>query len=323
MIAGMTIYQISWYFFIYSFAGWCIEVIFHAISVGKVINRGFLCGPVCPVYGFGILSVFAVVNSVLPYIFHYPVEKLVDGEDVVGILIVFLCGVVFATVVELVAGWLLDVAFHARWWDYSNEPFNLNGYICVRFSLIWGLACLLVVRVIQPAMANSLLLKIPEKIGWPILGALDVTILVDFIVTIMIVAGLNKKLKELDEVRRRMSIVSDELSEKLATGTMRAQTSLEEQRVQATLAKYEARDAVQEQKKKIQGKADATKQRTRELQERAGALKEKILSGRFFGSRRILEAFPGMEHRKYQEVLLAIQRDLHVMDKAINKGGKD
>ena len=80
MIAGMTYYQIFWYFMIYSFAGWCIEVIFHVFSVGKIINRGFLCGPVCPVYGFGVLSVFTVVYSVLPDIFHYPVEKLIGGE---------------------------------------------------------------------------------------------------------------------------------------------------------------------------------------------------------------------------------------------------
>ena len=315
MIAGMTYYQIFWYFMIYSFAGWCIEVIFHVFSVGKIINRGFLCGPVCPVYGFGVLSVFTVVYSVLPDIFHYPVEKLIGGDDIVGILLVFICGVVFATIVELAAGWMLDTAFHARWWDYSNEPFNFRGYICPRFSMIWGLACLLVVRVVQPAMANSLLLRIPERIGWPILGVLYVTFLADFVVTVMIVAGLNKKLRELDEVQRRMRIVSDGLSEKLGEGTMRAQTTIEEQRLQATLAKYEARDAMQNQKKKMQEKASQAKAQRRDSQERASALKEKILSGRFFGSRRILEAFPDMKHRDYGDVLTNVQRDLQINNK--------
>jgi uncharacterized membrane protein len=315
MIAGMTYYQIFWYFMIYSFAGWCIEVIFHVFSVGKIINRGFLCGPVCPVYGFGVLSVFTVVYSVLPDIFHYPVEKLIGGDDIVGILLVFICGVVFATIVELAAGWMLDTAFHARWWDYSNEPFNFRGYICPRFSMIWGLACLLVVRVVQPAMANSLLLRIPERIGWPILGVLYVTFLADFVVTVMIVAGLNKKLRELDEVQRRMRIVSDGLSEKLGEGTMRAQTTIEEQRLQATLAKYEARDAMQNQKKKMQEKASQAKAQRRDSQERASALKEKILSGRFFGSRRILEAFPNMKHREYDAALMDVQRDLQINEK--------
>ena len=312
MIAGMTYYQIFWYFMIYAFGGWCIEVICHAITVGKVINRGFLCGPVCPVYGFGVLSVFGVVYSVLPDIFHYPVEKLIGGDDLIGILIVFLCGVIFATLVELIAGWGLDAAFHARWWDYSNEPFNFRGYICLRFSLIWGLACLLVVRVVQPAVAHSPLLKMPEKIGWPVLAILYLALIADFIVTVMIVAGLNKKLKELDEVQRRMRIVSDGLSEKLGTETMHAQTTIEEQRVQAALAKYEARDAVKKQKKIMQDKVETAKVQRRELQERAGALKEKIMSGKVFGSRRILEAFPDMKHRSYGDVLMNVQRDLQI-----------
>ena len=63
MICGMTYYQICWYFLIYSFGGWALEVVYHAVACGKVINRGFLNGPVCPVYGFGVLSVFAMMNT--------------------------------------------------------------------------------------------------------------------------------------------------------------------------------------------------------------------------------------------------------------------
>ena len=142
-----------------------------------------------------------------------------------------------------------------------------------------------------------------------------VTFLADFVVTVMIVAGLNKKLRELDEVQRRMRIVSDGLSEKLGEGTMRAQTTIEEQRLQATLAKYEARDAMQNQKKKMQEKASQAKAQRRDSQERASALKEKILSGRFFGSRRILEAFPNMKHREYDAALMDVQRDLQINEK--------
>ena len=63
MICGMTYFQICLYFLFYSFGGWVVEVIFHAVTLGKVINRGFLNGPVCPVYGFGVLSVFALLNT--------------------------------------------------------------------------------------------------------------------------------------------------------------------------------------------------------------------------------------------------------------------
>jgi uncharacterized membrane protein len=305
----MTIYQIFWYFIIYSLIGWMIEVVFHAVTQGKIVNRGFLNGPICPVYGSGVLMVLIVlflVGSILG------TKTTVDTSHP---MILFAIGIVFASLIEFLAGFILDKLFHARWWDYSNEPFNFRGYICPRFSMIWGLACLLVVRVVQPAMANSLLLRIPERIGWPILGVLYVTFLADFVVTVMIVAGLNKKLRELDEVQRRMRIVSDGLSEKLGEGTMRAQTTIEEQRLQATLAKYEARDAMQNQKKKMQEKASQAKAQRRDSQERASALKEKILSGRFFGSRRILEAFPNMKHREYDAALMDVQRDLQINEK--------
>ena len=117
----MTYYQICWYFLIYSFGGWALEVVYHAVACGKVINRGFLNGPVCPVYGFGVLSVFAMMNT-----FQGSGYQLNDG-------MIFLFGVILATAVELIAGWLLDVCFHARWWDYSNKPLNFHGYICLEF----------------------------------------------------------------------------------------------------------------------------------------------------------------------------------------------
>ena len=134
MICGMTYFQICLYFLFYSFGGWVVEVIFHAVALGKVINRGFLNGPVCPVYGFGVLSVFALLNTIQ------------SGGHVMSEGMIFVFGFVLATLVELIAGWLLDVCFHARWWDYSDKPLNFHGYICLEFSLIWGLAIVMVVK---------------------------------------------------------------------------------------------------------------------------------------------------------------------------------
>ena len=89
MICGMTYYQICWYFLVYSFGGWVVEVIFHAVTLGKVINRGFLNGPVCPVYGFGVISVFAMINTL-----QSSGYQMSDG-------MIFIFGVILATVVEL------------------------------------------------------------------------------------------------------------------------------------------------------------------------------------------------------------------------------
>ena len=248
MFAGMTFYEILWYFLIYSFAGWCVEVIYHAVKTGKVINRGFLCGPLCPVYGFGVLMVFSVTKWALPTLTGMPESTFSTERSLAGLLIVFLAGVILATAVELFAGWILDMAFHMRWWDYTNEPMNLHGYICVRFSIIWGLAIVFVVRIIQPMIEAGAMFRVPERIGWWPLAVMYPVLLADFIVTVMIVAGLNKKLKELDDVQKEMKVVSDRLSYVLATGTIRTQQNVEEARVQTALAKMEMRDAADEAK---------------------------------------------------------------------------
>jgi len=288
MICGMSFYQVCWYFLIYSLIGWSVEVIFHAVSLGKVINRGFLNGPVCPVYGFGVLSVFAMVNT------------LEAAGHEMNSLMVFIFGVVLATLVELIAGWLMDVCFHARWWDYSDRPLNLNGYICVEFSLIWGFAILLVVRVFQAFVEKHVEQAPSSVLGWILLAVFYAAFLADFIVTVAIIQGLNKKLKQLDELRADMRIASDKMSEFLATKTIDTAQRVEEGKVQATLAKYELMDAGEE---KVEKTMELMREKKASLQKEIDRLSESITRHSFIGQGRLLKAFPGMKHRDYSEVV--------------------
>lgn len=194
MICGMTYFQICLYFLVYSFGGWVVEVIFHAVALGKVINRGFLNGPVCPVYGFGVLSVFALLNTIQ------------SGGHQMSEGMIFVFGFVLATAVELIAGWLLDVCFHARWWDYSDKPLNFHGYICLEFSLIWGLAIVMVVKVFQKYVENQVS-HTPATWEWVVIAILYAVYLTDFIVTVAVIRGLNKKLTRLDKVSSDLRIV--------------------------------------------------------------------------------------------------------------------
>ena len=185
------IYTILEYFLVFSFLGWCVEVAYQAVSKGLVVNRGFLNGPVCPIYGFGVLAVFFLLQ--------------ITGEGEFyeqNALKVFLFGVVLATAVELFGGWILDKAFHARWWDYSDRPFNLNGYICLQFSIIWGMSILLVVRAVYP-MLSSILERIPQNIGWALIGIFSVTYIADFAVSVSVMIGLNKRMAEIDEMQNQ------------------------------------------------------------------------------------------------------------------------
>ena len=143
-------YSYLWYFFIYAFLGWCAEVVFAAAQKGTFVNRGFLNGPLYPIYGVGLVAVVALLAPV---------------QDSLGLL--YLGAVLLTSAIELVTGFLMEKLFHQRWWDYSTMPFNIGGYVCLLFSLIWGLACVLIVDVVHPLVAGFVA-HIPTKLGWPL-----------------------------------------------------------------------------------------------------------------------------------------------------------
>lgn len=293
MICGMTCYQICWYFLIYSFGGWVIEVIFHAVALGKVVNRGFLNGPVCPVYGFGVLAVFAMINTL-----QSSGYQMSDG-------MIFLFGIILATIVELIAGWLLDVCFHARWWDYSDKPLNFHGYICLEFSIIWGLAIVFVVKVFQKYVENHTLPHADSTFGWILLAILYCVYLADFIVTVAVIRGLNKKLTRLNKIRSDMRIVSDKISDTVANTTIDTAQVIEEGKVQTALAKAELRETAE--MKKEQSIEKLRKKRT-ELQREFDELSNSITNHTIVGQGRIIKAFPEMKHRYYHELIQELRK---------------
>lgn len=129
-------------FIIYSFLGWVYETIYCIIKSGKWENRGFLYGPICPIYGTG-----AAVISVI-------MKLTLENEIVLELWQVFLISAVGSAVLEFVTSWSLEKLFHAIWWDYSNLPLNVQGRISLFTSLGFGLGGLLVVYLIAPITEN-------------------------------------------------------------------------------------------------------------------------------------------------------------------------
>lgn len=299
MIAGMTYYQICLYFLLYSFFGWIIEVVYHAVTLGKAVNRGFLNGPVCPVYGFGVLAVLAAGNAIAA-------SDAAAGTNAMELnsLELFLFGMLLATVVELVAGWLLYRLFHARWWDYSSKPLNFHGYICLEFSIIWGLAIVLVVKVVHPALNNTAVDTIPEQYGWPIMGVLYLVYFADLVVTVSTVLKLNKKLEELDRIRTVMRMPGDRLSKDVSAGTIRTAQRIQEGRVQAALAKAELAEHAEAVREEQDLKLAVQKA---ELAKRAEELRRDLTS---HSARRLLRAFPSLYHEKYNDLVQKLRDSL-------------
>ncbi len=304
MLAGFTYYQIAWYFVVYSFIGWCVEVVYCTVQSGKVVNRGFLNGPVCPIYGFGMMAVLFLLKN-------WSVDDGAGGS----VVVLFLGGMVLSTAVELVGGWLMFRLFHARWWDYSDKPFNLGGYICLEFSIFWGLGTVLAVRVVHPLVARAAGAQIPANIGWPILAVLYAVYLVDFVVTVFTVAGLNRDLKELDTVSASIRKISDALSDGLGTGAIVTDQKLDEGRLQVTLAKAEARDALAGAKTAATdaltdaktAAAGAANARLTALEKRAAALRADVVGKSHFGGGRLLKAFPDVSYPDHRELVRDLQ----------------
>lgn len=172
-------------FILFSFIGWISEVIYVGVtSAHKFVNRGFLHGPLCPVYGFG-----GVVILMLPPSLYATWIPL------------FFASMILCTIVEYFVSWLMEKLFHTRWWDYSHYKIQLNGRICLLNSILFGFLGVVVIHFVYPLMIdllNSLGQKVINLSGVIILAVLSVDIfftvrkLVDF-------ANVMKKLKELGE----------------------------------------------------------------------------------------------------------------------------
>ena len=270
-----------YWFFLYGCIGWCVEVVYAAVKEHKLVNRGFLCGPICPIYGFGMVGLVYSVQLI----------PLPDSGSMSAVSIFFI-GMVLTTAIELVGGWVLYKLYHIRWWDYSKMKYNLGGYICPQFSLLWGLGSVLMIKVVHPLLARG-----SNPMPFRVMLILDIVLLIIFVVDVIVstaaAIGLNKYLSEIDELRARLRVTSDKLTTVLGTGAMTVDTVLDEQKLQLALAKLEGRENAAELR------AEATA-RVAELREKLAAVDRHPLS-----TRRLLRAFPNMKSLNYAETLAA------------------
>ena len=178
-------------FLIYSIIGWMCEVIYCSVPARKFVNRGFLIGPYCPIYGFGAL---AVINILTPFS-----EKPI---------IVYFLAVIITSLLEYVTGYLLERIYHLKWWDYSNYKFNIHGRVVLHNSLIFGAMSLIVLYFLNPMlinMINNLVLSTRYTASLILLFVF----LTDNIISTLNALKLNTNLSKLhsisDEIRQKVS----------------------------------------------------------------------------------------------------------------------
>lgn len=161
-----NLYQLIYFFMIYSFLGWCVEISYAYKNNHCFVNRGFLYGPFCPIYGFGVVFMLVSLHSFIN-----------------NLLLLFIGATVLTSLIEYITGFVLEKVFKSKWWDYTEDPFNLHGRICLGFSLLWGAASVIVIKVIHPII-QYLLDKIPLTIGTYIFYVIILYFAIDFIFTI-------------------------------------------------------------------------------------------------------------------------------------------
>ncbi len=249
------IYNAAAFFFIYAFLGWCTEVVYAALVHGKFVNRGFLNGPVCPIYGFGVVIVLLILE---------PINQ--------NFALLYLGSVLLTTALELVTGFVLDKLFSKHWWDYSKERFNFKGYISLKFSLIWGFACLIVVDIVHPVI-NEFVKLMPDKIGIVVLIVLTFAIVSDMVMTVVGISKTGRHLRLMQATAKELREISDSIGSGLSSKTLHAAERHEE-------AKAERGQ-----------KREARREKLDELRKRYDELRDNIpLTGR-----RIQAAFPDLE----------------------------
>ncbi|MBD5138033.1 MAG: putative ABC transporter permease, partial [Ruminococcus sp.] len=192
-----SLYQMFHMFIFWAFIGWGIEVCWMTLETGEYQNRGFLNMPICPIYGFGVIMVT---------VFFRPVSHTV--------LPLFIVTSILCTTFELLVGLGMEKLFGARWWDYSHERYNYKGYICLKISILWGMGCVIVIRLVQP-MVEKIIDMIPVRLGLALIVLWSVLIVIDLISSICAVNKLNNRLRQLDEISKIMLLSAVKIGENL------------------------------------------------------------------------------------------------------------
>ncbi|MDR3598733.1 putative ABC transporter permease [Clostridium sp.] len=260
------IYVYFLYFVVYSFLGWICETIYCFIIDKQYANRGFLRGPFCPIYGVGALIVTLALTSV--------------ADD---IILLYFYGMIFTSILEYITGFLLEVIFNLKWWDYSNYKFNIHGRVCLLNSILFGILSVIAVKIINPIVVK-LIGNIPLNMRTWISSILIIYFFIDTIITAYKVLQLGRKLKEMHVVFEEIKEKSENYKEILQQNINKLDKFIEQKNEKVIYAK--------EQISKLKTKLESIILRNKSV------------------NKRIIKAFPNIKSLKYQHSLDRLKEEL-------------
>lgn len=290
-------------FYFYCFVGWCIESTYVSLMSRKLVNRGFMRGPFLPLYGSGAVMMLLVSS---PF------------QD--NLFLVFIAGCVGATVLEYITGVTMETLFKIRYWDYSDQPFNFQGHVCLGTSLAWGGLTILMTRFVHKPV-EMLVLAMPAKAINAVTLLLTVYIVSDFAISFKaamdlknILIKMEKAKEEMVRIQKRLddliTATGEELSSRKAafTESVGQQKDVIVQKLHIDELRTSIEEKLESLKEKIRRKpaeySDETKEELMELhtQYRVSEEKRNIFSSlKNFAQRNMIRSNPTMNSRRYKE----------------------
>lgn len=283
----MGLYEVLLSFFVYAFLGWCTEVAFAAVKTGKFVNRGFLNGPLCPIYGVGVVLVVLLLM---------PVHQ--------NLVLLYVASTVLVTVLEGLTGFFMDKIFHHKWWDYTDQPLNIGGYVCLPFSLVWGVCCVLIVRVIHPVVGRGIS-ALPVPLGIVFIVILEIALFADLGVTASSILKLNRQLDAMEKIAAELR----ELSDKVGANIYENVTDVMEFHEKAQEALEEA---TEEGRRRLEEAAEESRRRMEEQTQKLRERYEELARSSARRSARFLKAFPTMRFGRHIDILEELRERIHV-----------
>lgn len=264
-VCGIDFYHLMNWLIIYSFFGWVWETCYVSVKSGKFVNRGFINGPLCTIYGFGAVSVYVILR---PF------------SD--NILYLYLGGVVVATALEYVTAVLMESIFHTSWWDYSDNKFNFQGRICLGASLGWGAFTVILFKVLHP-LVESIVILYPVYVGEIGICVIGIGYVVDFAFSAAAAFRIHEKLPvieaAMEQAKGEMLV---KMHEKIASVGFAKEATLES--VKERLGDVEVLKEMEQKRAAIAAEISA------ELQKRKEAMAAKV----GHNMQRFVKAYPNL-----------------------------
>ena len=236
VLFGFPLSLLFLYFIIYAFLGWILETVYCSVRERRFVARGFLYGPICPIYGVGVLMMLCWFAPL-------------TGHPLLFYVVATVC----MSAWEYLVGWLLETGTHIKYWDYSSRPFNLHGRICLTISLAWGVLAYLVIFWIHP-LVSGLTDRLSGTAVHAAAAVLLVLLLADAAATI-------RELALLTAVLRRLTRMGEELQVQLALSRAELTDRLDEAREVLSDRLDDARESISdrldEARESISGRLDS------------------------------------------------------------------